>query len=218
MEEAWIIFQRGGIIMIPLLLSSIISLAIIIEKLITLRKKRVIVPEIVTVIDNMKTQSDISLAVSICEKNRGVFSNIVQIGLKNDHLQKDELKEMFIDQGRQEARVLERGLGILETIAAISPLLGLLGTVLGMIKVFNVISVQGVGQAEALSGGISEALITTVVGLSIGIPTLVFFNYFTNKAENLILDIEKYSNDLVNKIQEFGGAVKDALSHPSSTA
>jgi biopolymer transport protein ExbB len=218
MEEAWVIFQRGGIIMIPLLLSSIISLAIIIEKLITLRKKRVIVPEIVTVIDNMRSPSDINLAVSICEKNRGVFSNIVQIGLRNDHLKKDELKEMFIDRGRQEARVLERGLGILETIAAISPLLGLLGTVLGMIKVFNVISVQGVGQAEALSGGISEALITTVVGLSIGIPTLVFYNYFTNKAENLILDIEKYSNDLVNKIQEFGDAVKDALSHPSSTA
>ena len=203
MEDTWFMLQRGGIIMIPLLLCSIIALGIVIDKLITLRKKRIIIPEIVNVIENIKSTADVDLAKSICKKNKGAFSNIVQIGLKNSELPKDEMKEMFLDQGRQEARTLERGLGILETIAAIAPLLGLLGTVIGMIKVFNVISVQGVGKAEALSGGISEALITTVVGLSIGIPTLVFYNFFTDKAENIILDIEKFSNDLVKKLHSF---------------
>ncbi|MEE4311775.1 MAG: MotA/TolQ/ExbB proton channel family protein [candidate division KSB1 bacterium] len=203
MEDIWIMLQRGGIIMIPLILCSIISLAIIIEKIIALRKKKIINSEIVSVIENIKSNADIDLAVSICEKHKGVFSNIIQIGLNNVEKTREQVKELFIDQGRQETRVLERGLGILETIAAIAPLLGLLGTVIGMIKVFNVISVQGVGQAEALSGGISEALITTVVGLSIGIPTLVFYNYFTDKAEDIILDIEKFSNDLVNRIGLF---------------
>lgn len=203
MQDAWIMLQRGGIVMIPLILCSIISLAILIEKIITLRRKKVIIPEIVSVIDNIKSPADIDLALSICEKNRGVFSNVVQIGLKNSNLPKDEMREMFVDQGRQEVRTLERGLGILETIAAIAPLLGLLGTVTGMIKVFDVITIQGVGQAKALSGGISEALITTVVGLSIGIPTLVFYNYFTIKAENLILDIENYSNKLEKKLHSF---------------
>jgi biopolymer transport protein ExbB len=95
---------------------------------------------------------------------------------------------------------LEKGLPILETIAVIAPLMGLLGTVLGMIKVFGVIKEQGIGQAAALSGGISEALVTTVTGLFIGIPVLIFFNYFANKAEGFVLDIEKHSTELIQKM------------------
>ena len=106
---------------------------------------------------------------------------------------------MISDQGRQEVGSLEKGLVVMETIASIAPLLGLLGTVIGMIKVFNVIQQQGLGQTQALSGGISEALITTVVGLSIGIPSVVGYTFFTDKAENLILDIEKYTSKLLRK-------------------
>ncbi len=98
-------------------------------------------------------------------------------------------------------RSLERGLAALETIAGIAPLLGLLGTVLGMIKVFTVISRQGTGQASLLAGGISEALITTVTGLFIGIPALIMYNYFSHRAENYILDIEKYTTKLMQKIR-----------------
>jgi biopolymer transport protein ExbB len=89
----------------------------------------------------------------------------------------------------------------LETIAGVAPLLGLFGTVIGMIKVFNVISQQGLGQANVLSRGISEALITTVTGLAIGIPALIAYNYFTSKAEGLVLDIEKYTASLLHKIR-----------------
>ncbi|MFQ5649150.1 MAG: MotA/TolQ/ExbB proton channel family protein [bacterium] len=203
MEHVLDFFSRGGFVMYPLLLCSVLGLAIVIEKTIALRRTKVIVPEIVNVLDNIKGADDIGLAISICEKHEGSFASIIRVGLENRDWPKDELKEALNDQGRQEVYVLERGLVILETIAGIAPLLGLLGTVVGILKVFNVISEMGVGQASALSGGISEALITTIVGLSIGIPAVVVYNYFINKAESLVLEIEKYSSVLLKKVTSF---------------
>lgn len=203
MEHVWQFLVKGGIMMIPLGLSSIIGLAIVIEKAFSLRRKKIIIPEIVTVIDNIKGPEDIGLALSICDKHEGPFVNVIRVGLESRHLPKEEIKEALQDQGRQEVRTLERGLIILETVAGIAPLMGLLGTVIGILKVFNVISVIGVGQAAALSGGISEALITTIVGLSIAIPAVVAYNYFSNKAEDLVLEIEKYSTSLLKKVSSF---------------
>jgi biopolymer transport protein ExbB len=203
MEYVLEFFGKGGFVMYPLLLCSIAGLAIVIEKLLVLRRKTVIVPEIVNVIDNIKGAGDIGLALSICEKHKGPFAAVIRVGLENRGLPREEIKESLNDQGRQEVRQLERGLVILETIAAIAPLLGLLGTVIGILKVFNVISRMGMGQATALSGGISEALITTIAGLSIGIPAVVAFNIFANKAEQLILEIEKYSAILLKKVSSF---------------
>jgi biopolymer transport protein ExbB len=203
MEHIWDFFNKGGITMYPLLLCSVIGLAIAIEKLISLRHKKIIMPEVVSVLENIKSANDIALAVSICENHTGPFASIIRIILENQALPRDEIKETLLDQGRQEVYQLEKGLGMLETIAGIAPLLGLLGTVLGILKVFNIISVMGVGQATALAGGISEALITTIAGLFIGIPALVAYNYFTSKAEGLVLEIEKYSNHLLNKICAF---------------
>lgn len=211
MHDTWLFLQRGGILMIPLILCSIIVLAIVIERAFTLRRKKVLIPEIISVIETIKKPEDIHLAISICQKNEGAFANIVQLGLENKDLSNEELKELIIDQGRQEVRSFEKGLVVIETIAGIAPLLGLLGTVTGMIKVFTVISEQGLGQTQALSGGISEALITTVVGLSIGIPALVLYNYFTDKAENLIMDIEKFTSELLRKLSRFQ-SIKDVNS------
>jgi biopolymer transport protein ExbB len=202
------IIERGGIMMYPLLLASVLALAIIIERFFSLRKRKVIIPEIISVVEQFSSFKDMELAKNICAKYRGPLSNLIQTGLENTDLDRAEIKELIEDQGRQEVRHLERGLTILETIAVISPLMGLLGTVLGMIKVFGVIKEQGIGQAAALSGGISEALITTVTGLFVGIPVLIFFNYFSRKAENFVLDIEKYSIILIQKIHK--------LSNPSS--
>lgn len=203
MHETWLMLEKGGLLMIPLFLCSIIVLAIVIERAISLRRKRVLVPEIISVIETIKKPEDVHLALSMCSKNKGTFANIVQLGLENKDLPNHELKELISDQGRQEVRTLEKGLGIIETVASIAPLLGLLGTVTGMIKVFTVISEKGLGQTQDLSGGISEALITTVFGLSIGIPALIFYNYFTDKAENLIMDIEKFTSQLLRKLSRF---------------
>ncbi|MBD3384010.1 MotA/TolQ/ExbB proton channel family protein [candidate division KSB1 bacterium] len=201
MEQIISYLSRGGIVMIPLLLCSVIGVAIIIEKSFVLRKRKILIPEIISVVESIETQKDIELANRVCRKHSGPFANILLVALNLQEYPKEEIKELTEEQGRQEVRSLEKGLSVMETIASISPLLGLLGTVIGMIKVFTVISTQGAGQARALSGGISEALITTATGLVIGIPILVAYNYFTNRAENFILDIEKYSTRLVQKIK-----------------
>jgi biopolymer transport protein ExbB len=193
--------QKGGVVMIPLLLGSVLGLAIVLERGFGLRYRKILVPEIVTAINKIRSPEDVRVAERICEANPGPFASIALTTLQNQDLPREELKEVILDQGRQEVRVLERGLVMLETIAAAAPLLGLLGTVIGMIKVFNVISQQGIGQASVLSGGISEALITTVTGLAIGIPALVAFNYFTNKAESLVMDIEKHSATLLRRFR-----------------
>ncbi len=206
MKNVWEFLAKGGICMIPLFACSVAGLAIVIEKWISLRRRKIIVPEVVSVLENIKATNDFPLAVSICEKHDGPFANIIRIGLENHALPREEFKEALSDQGRQEVHQLEKGLGVLETVAGIGPLLGLLGTVLGILKVFKVISVMGVGQASALAGGISEALITTIAGLFIGIPALVAYNYFGNKAESLVLEIEKYSNRLLNQIGVIAGA------------
>ena len=194
------LFERAGIMMYPLTLASLIAVAFIIERAISLRKRKILIPEIISVVSNFSTLKDIDLARTICDKYDGPLSNVIKLGLHNYTLPKAEIKEILEDQGRQEIRKLERGLIVLETIAAIAPLLGLLGTVLGMVEVFEVIKDQGIGQTAALSGGISQALLTTVAGLFIGIPVLIAYNYFTNKSESLVLDIEKHTNDLINKI------------------
>ncbi len=201
MREIIAELTKGGITMIPLLLGSIITLAIVIERAVSLRAKKIIIPEIVTAVDRIKCPEDVRVAESICETHPGTFANVMLPALRNKDLNREELKEFIIDQGRQEVRTLERGLVGLETIAGVAPLLGLMGTVIGMIKVFNVISQEGLGQANVLSQGISEALITTVTGLAIGIPALIAYNFFTSRAEGLVMDIEKYTASLLHRIR-----------------
>lgn len=189
--------------MIPLGICSIVALSIIIERSINLRKKKIIRPEIIDIIENIESPQDVNLALALARQEVGVFAGIVRIGLENLDDSRESLREAIEDQGRQEIHALEKGLPILETIAGIAPLLGLLGTVLGMIHVFDVITLEGVGGAQNLSAGISEALITTVAGLSIAIPTLVFYNFFMNKVEDMVLEIEKYTSRFLVKHRKF---------------
>lgn len=191
---------KGGITMIPLAICSVLAVAVAIQKWIVLRRKGILVPEIVAWIEGLREPEEAAYGVELCRAVKGPFAELVAAVLENRHLDRAEAKEIIADIGRQQARELERGLIILETVAGVAPLLGLFGTVIGMIKVFDIISRIGVGQASALSGGISEALITTAVGLSIGIPALVFYNYFASKAEDLVLDMEKYSTVLLHKV------------------
>ncbi|MEA2063894.1 MAG: MotA/TolQ/ExbB proton channel family protein [Gemmatimonadota bacterium] len=196
-------FKQGGVLMYPLAACSVIAVAIILERWYNLRHSKIIRSEIVHVIENIKGPVDLGLAYSICEKNPGAFSNIMLAALQIKNLPKEEIKEAIHDCGRQQTRKLERGLMVLETIAGISPLLGILGTVLGMITIFRDITQFGIGQASALASGIQLALITTATGLCIGIPALVGFNYFTNKVEGLALELEYWAGVLLNKLYSF---------------
>jgi biopolymer transport protein ExbB len=207
------LFEKGGIVMYPLMLASLLMIVIIIERLITLRQKRIIIPEIINIIENIQSTYDIELAKNICAKYNGPLPNLIRIGLESESLQKHEIRELIEDEGRQEIRKLEKWLGVLETIAVSGPLLGLLGTVIGMINVFKVITAQGIGQASALAGGIYQALFTTVAGLIIGIIALIFYNYFTHKAENFVLDIEKNSNKLIHILEKIKNKASEAIDH-----
>lgn len=199
----WETLTEGGIVMIPLGACSVLALWVGIDRALHLRRDKVVRPEIVHVIETLSGPGDVPLARSICQKNPGPFSTIVMTALDHRDRPRVEIREIVEDQGRQEVARLERGLGLLETIAGIAPLLGLLGTVLGMIEVFEVVSRQGAGQAQGLSSGIAEALITTATGLAIGIPSLVAYNYLTGKAEGLVLDIEGHANRLIQKLLRF---------------
>lgn len=194
----WLI--GGGPIMIPLLICSVLALAVIIERAINLRRNKILKPEIIQTIEAINNPADIPFAISKCEVIAGPFSNLLRRMLSNNHLTREE---KFVDiqaAGRQEIKVLEKRLLILEVITAIAPLLGLLGTVLGLENIFGIISELGLGQAKAFSGGLSEAIRTTVLGLFIAIPSLVAYSYFDKKVDTFALEMEEYAMRLLNKL------------------
>lgn len=190
----------AGPIMIPLLVCSVFSLAIIMERAINLRKNKILKPEIIQTIEAIKSPRDIPFAISKCEVIEGPFSNLLRRILSNNHLSREE---KFIDiqaMGRQETRVLEKRLWLLEVITAIAPLLGLLGTVLGLEDIFAIISELGLGHAKAFAGGLAVAIRTTVFGLCIAIPSLVAYNYFDRKVDGYVREIEEYSLTILKKL------------------
>ena len=185
------LLKSGGPVMVPLALCSIVALAITIEKMWNLRPSRILRTESFESLVLLIEGGRVDKARELCRRNSGIFHSIVGPGLDHCRYGRDEVKQAILDAGRQEIPRLSRYLGALGTIASIAPLLGLFGTVLGMIKVFRVISALGVGHASDLAGGISEALITTASGLPIAIFSLIMYNYFSDKAETIILEIEK---------------------------
>jgi biopolymer transport protein ExbB len=191
--------------MIPLGILSILGAAVAIEKILNLRPSRVVQRDIVNTIESVNTPSDIPMAVKICERYNTPFANVIRSGLESAGEPLTIVRQIMEDTGRREVKRLERYMVILETVAAASPLLGLLGTVLGMIKVFSVISIAGVGQAGLLSGGIAEALITTAFGLSIGIPALVAFNLLDTRVDTLVVRIDTHSHQLLKQLATMAG-------------
>lgn len=184
---------KGGPVMVVLLICSLLSLAIILERLVNLKSSKVILIDQLMEIEMAIKNNDIPGALDRSQKNQSPMMKIAEVALINSDKPKDELKTSLEEIGRLEVPILEKYLSILHTIAVISPLLGLLGTVTGMIKVFETIVEEGAGQAELLAGGISEALITTATGLTIAIPTLIFYNIFAKKVDNMILEMERHS-------------------------
>ncbi|MDR4509334.1 MAG: MotA/TolQ/ExbB proton channel family protein [Candidatus Brocadiaceae bacterium] len=190
----------AGPIMIPLLICSILSLAVILERTINLRRNKILKPEIVQTIEAIRGPADIPLAISKCEVIGGPFSNLLRKILANKHLTREEKYIDIQATGRQETKVLEKRLWLLEVITAVAPLLGLLGTVLGLEDIFGIISELGLGHAKAFAGGLAVAIRTTVFGLSIAIPSLVAYNYFDKKVDAIVLEIEELTLGLLNTL------------------
>ena len=197
----WEMILAGRYMMIPITLASLVGMAVLIERIFVLRQGKVIVPEIAEAVMTLSASKDLSVAYAICDRRPGPFANIVRAGL--DHADNDwtVIRDVLEETGRQESTRLTRRLGVLETVAAVSPLLGLLGTVLGMIRVFATISLAGLGNPETLSSGISEAMVTTAAGLIIGIPALVAYNWLNGRADRIIFDLEFYSSKVLDTLR-----------------
>ena len=200
--------KSGGWLMLPIIACSIVALGIVLERFWTLRSKRVMPQHLMKQILQLHQQKRLDRADLQKLKSSSPLGRILAAGLLNRDHSKEVMKEAIEEVGRQVVHELERYLNTLGTIASISPLLGLLGTVIGMIKVFSVIVTAGVGDPGVLAGGISEALITTAAGLSVAIPSLMMHRYFNGLIDRLVLGMEEQALKLVEVIhgeREQGG-------------
>jgi len=197
------LFQKGGILMYPLLFLSVLSFALIIERLYSLSLRKVlpmnIIEEIITFIEEGKIEEAKTIAKTYPSIATNIIYSILNVylsGRKNI----EELKLVAEESAKVELPKLEGYVNAIGAIAAISPLIGFLGTVTGMIKVFEALSVSGLSNPEVLSSGISQALITTAFGLSIAIPTLIFYWYFKSKLNFIVTQLENIALEVIYKL------------------
>ena len=203
-------FAKFGVVFWPLLLCSVAALTFIIERLFTfLRSRSRIGTEqfMVNITDSLRNDN-IMEAVSACEEAGGPLANVLKAGLlrysqaqiEEQAITKEEIQESIQEAGLLEIPELERNIPIISTVAVISPLFGLLGTVMGMINAFTTIALEGTGDPQALAGGISQALLTTAGGLTIAIPCLIFSQVFESWVNKFVLEIEQVSTEIVNQL------------------
>jgi len=197
------ILVKGGVFMYPIILCSIIALAVFLERLWVLRRRQILPSEFIRNVEELLKKEKVSEALFLCQSDTSSIARIFLAGLKNAGRGMWLVKESVEERGGREAVILEKRVGILATLANLTPLLGLLGTVSGMIKTFNVISVQGVGNPAPLAGGIAEALITTAAGLCVAIPTLVGHRIIKDKAQSLIFEMEESSIKIVEILEGY---------------
>ncbi|WP_252176214.1 MotA/TolQ/ExbB proton channel family protein [Endozoicomonas sp. 4G] len=193
--------KSGGWLMLPILLSSVIAMAIIFERLWTLRPSRIAPRNTLSQVWKWIENNDLDSKKVRGLRDGSPLGEILAAGISNARYGRDIMKESIEEQAGKVIHELERYLNTLGTVAAIAPLLGLLGTVIGMIDVFTVIMLEGTGNAGVLAGGISKALITTAAGLTVAIPTLVFHRYFTRRVDELVVAMEQEATKLVEVLQ-----------------
>ncbi|MBN2012684.1 MotA/TolQ/ExbB proton channel family protein [candidate division KSB1 bacterium] len=204
------IVAKGGILIIPIILCSLIAIGILIERLVTLRKFRINSRTFIMQIRNLLVKGQITEAVMQCKRTPGPIAKISKAAVEKYNRPHQEIRDAIESAGKMEIYLLEKNLGVLGTIAAIAPLLGFLGTVTGMIKAFMRIQMLGGNvDANVLAGGIWEALVTTAAGLAVGIPALIFYNWLQSKVEQFVFEMEDSSNALIDILHERGGSGRD---------
>ena len=195
------IIKSGGWLMLPILGCSVIALAIVLERFWSLQKKRVAPENLVAKVWKLDQNKQLNEQKISTIRDSSPLGRILAAGLNNRFSTRDIMRESIEETGRHVAYELQLFLTTLGTIAAISPLLGLLGTVVGMIQVFAVITSVGVGDPTELANGISKALITTAAGISVAIPSIFFVRYFRRKVDGLVVDMEGEAIKLVEVMQ-----------------
>ena len=189
--------QAGGWLMIPILLCSVVAAGISVERLWTLRAEQVAPRDLLTQVWSWIRNNEMDSSRLREVKSGSPLGQILVAGITSHRRGRDVMKESIEEVANHVVHELERYLNTLGTVAAITPLLGLLGTVIGMIKVFTAIQLEGTGNAAVVAGGISEALITTAAGLTVAIPSLFFHRYFQRKVDELVIYMEQEALKLV---------------------
>ncbi len=195
------IIIAGGWLMVPIISCSILALTIIAERLWALRRSQVVPDGVGQQVEDWAARHELDRRHIEQLRSGSSLGRVLAAALVNRHRPRELIKEAVEDTGRHVIYRLERFLNTLGTIAGISPLLGLLGTVIGMIKVFSSILEHGVGNANVLAGGISEALITTAAGLTVAIPSFFFYRYFKGRVEEYVVSMEEQAINLIEAIE-----------------
>jgi biopolymer transport protein ExbB len=190
----------GGPVMVPIGLASVVAMAALMERIVALRTSRIVPQGFAVEVTELLNQGRYPDALTLCRKSESAVSRVVEIAIVARGHTRAEIKVRLEEIGRREASELERYSQVLGTIASVTPLLGLLGTVWGMILTFAVIQEEGLGGVANLAGGISQALITTMAGLSVGIPTLIAYKWVLSRADELVLEMEEISLSVLDKL------------------
>ena len=204
----WEIVRAGGWMMGPIILASIVAVAIILERLWTLQDRRVLPADLTRRVWDLVEADMVTDKVIAALQQNSPLGKVLAAGLANRQRSREALMERLEDTGRHVVHELERFLNALGTIAGVSPLLGLLGTVGGIIKAFNAITAGGVGDPRMLSGGIAQALITTAAGLCVAIPSLIAYRYLRGRVDRIVIEIEKDAIQLADALEAAQAAAR----------
>jgi len=198
----WELIQKGGSMMYLIILASVLACAVVIERVYHLNRARIDANKFMDEVTGVLKRNKIIEAIELCNKAAGPIAHIVKAAILKHDRAKAEIKEAVEEAGQLEIPRLEKHLPILATIAHIAPLLGLLGTVTGMIKSFQVIQQKALAMVPVnpgdLAGGIWESLLATLAGLVVAIPTYVAYNYLVSQVDTLVYDMERSATDIVN--------------------
>ncbi|MFA6051787.1 MAG: MotA/TolQ/ExbB proton channel family protein [Methylobacter sp.] len=192
------IIKSGGWMMLPIILCSIGAMGIVAERFWSLQRKKILPPELVPQVWKLHREKKLDDVTLRRLKASSPLGCILASGLANSHHGRKFMKECIEETGRKVAHDLERYLNTLGTIAAVGPLLGLLGTVFGMIDIFSSLMLHGAGDPSVLAGGISVALITTAAGLTVAIPSLIFHRYFERLVDEYVVSMEEEALKLID--------------------
>jgi biopolymer transport protein ExbB len=196
----WELVRAGGPFMWPIIVCSIAAAGILFERLWTLQRKRVLPSDLMKRIEGMVEQNQITPKVIDALEKNSPLGRVLAAALANRERGREVMMERVEDTGRHVIHELERFLNSLGTIASISPLLGLLGTVTGIIRAFNAVMLGGMGDPRMLAGGISEALVCTAAGLAVAIPSLIAFRYLRGKVDRIVIEMEKIAVTFTDKL------------------
>jgi biopolymer transport protein ExbB len=212
-QSIWDFIVKGGLMMIPIGLCSIIALTVVVERLISLRRRHVMPGKFLPGLKRVLKErpGDKSRAIAYCRKNASPVANVFAAGIKKLDRSIESVEKNIQEAGEREALKLRKFLRVLAVIASVAPLMGLLGTIFGMITAFQTValSAEALGKTELLAGGIYEAMITTAAGLLVAIPVLISYHWISAKIDKLVMDIDRMTVDFVEELFEGGFTVSE---------